>query len=557
MSRISREHIEVTISTERDLASYAVALAGRCSNLTSAERNLAGTSVDSAYVEALRSFIAAGEDPLGELFLALRSPRVRREQGAVYTPAPIVKAMIEWSQGVATPVRVIDPGCGSGRYLVAAARAFPKAHLIACDLDPLATLMTRANAEVLGFADRLDVRVGDFRTLEVSDTDGPTLYIGNPPYVRHHSIAEEAKDWFAKTSARLGFKASKLAGLHIHFFLRTREIAKPGDFGCFVTSAEWMDVNYGSVLRQMLADGLGGSSLQIFSPSDMPFADAMTTGAITCFKVGQRPKEFTVRELSSIDDLDDLNFGRSVPWCEVEAVSRWTQLLRPREATQKGMIPLGDLFRVSRGSVTGNNEVFLAGAYAGALPKRYLVPAVTRARDLIEARPALKNGVGLRQVIALPSDLTELKNIERAQVNRFLKWAEKLGASKSYTAQSRNAWWAVPMKDPAPILCTYMGRRPPVFVRNLAEASFINIAHGLYPKVTMTARELDAYASYLNQAVCVSDGRTYAGGLTKFEPKEIERLLVPELNQIQDTVRTLRRPKLSGVSHRARSLPSE
>jgi hypothetical protein len=77
-----------------------------------------------------------------------------------------------------------------------------------------------------------------------------------------------------------------------------------------------------------------------------------------------------------------------------------------------------------------------------------------------------------------------------------------------------------------------MARRPPAFVRNLAHRSegarHINIAHGLYPRGAMSPASLDALARYLAAATTVSEGRTYAGGLTKFEPREMERLLVPE-----------------------------
>jgi hypothetical protein len=38
---------------------------------------------------------------------------------------------------------------------------------------------------------------------------------------------------------------------------------------------------------------------------------------------------------------------------------------------------------------------------------------------------------------------------------------------------------------------------------------------------------LDRIVFWLNSNIKVSDGRTYAGGLTKFEPKEIERLRIP------------------------------
>jgi hypothetical protein len=72
-----------------------------------------------------------------------------------------------------------------------------------------------------------------------------------------------------------------------------------------------------------------------------------------------------------------------------------------------------------------------------------------------------------------------------------------------------------------------MARRPPAFVRNLASARHINIAHGLYPREPLSPHLLDALARYLSRSTSLRDGRTYAGGLTKFEPREMERLAVP------------------------------
>ena len=72
-----------------------------------------------------------------------------------------------------------------------------------------------------------------------------------------------------------------------------------------------------------------------------------------------------------------------------------------------------------------------------------------------------------------------------------------------------------------------MARRPPRFVRNIAEARHINIAHGLYPREPLLEGTLRALADYLSRTTSLTEGRTYAGGLTKFEPREMERLLVP------------------------------
>jgi hypothetical protein len=79
-------------------------------------------------------------------------------------------------------------------------------------------------------------------------------------------------------------------------------------------------------------------------------------------------------------------------------------------------------------------------------------------------------------------------------------------------------------------LATYMARRPPAFVRNTAAARHLNIAHGLYPSEALDEAVLANLVDYLAGAVKLTEGRMYAGGLTKFEPREMERLLVPGID---------------------------
>jgi adenine-specific DNA-methyltransferase len=141
--------------------------------------------------------------------------------------------------------------------------------------------------------------------------------------------------------------------------------------------------------------------------------------------------------------------------------------------------------------------------------------------------PRLNDAKALRRVVDLPADLEELDPGERRAVNRFLKAARRLGAHNGYVASHRRAWYSVGLREPAPILATYMARRAPAFARNLAAARHINVAHGLYPRETLREEQLKGLVTYLSTKISVIDGRTYAGGLTKFEPGEMERLFVP------------------------------
>src|SRR3546814_19151626 len=120
--------------------------------------------------------------------------------------------------------------------------------------------------------ERSTIIVDDYRVAELPLIKGKTLFIGNPPYVRHHLIDADAKRWFADTAAGFGVKASKLAGLHIHFYVRTLELARPGDSGVFIHSSAWLAVDYGATLRHPLSSHLCRVGLHVLALAILPFS---------------------------------------------------------------------------------------------------------------------------------------------------------------------------------------------------------------------------------------------------------------------------------------------
>lgn len=527
------------LQTLGDIVRATVALGVESETLTGPERALIDEHRDSGAtptVGDLQAAIVAGADPLGDAYAEIMSPADRRPLGQTYTPAPIIDSMLAWAARRPVPGRIVDPGAGSGRYLLAAARAFPDADLIALEIDPLSGLMLRANIRTAGLADRAAVVMGDYRSAQLPRIDAPTLFIGNPPYVRHHQIAAEWKEWLVSTAVSHGYKASKLAGLHIHFFLATAEHARPGDFGAFITSSEWMDVNYGSILRELLLGILGGTEIHVIDPTAETFVDATTTGAITCFEIGVEQPSMRLRRVESIAALGSLGLGAEVSRARLSESSRWSVLMRTAVRVPEGHIQLGDLCRVHRGTVTGANSVWVARPGEVELPESVLYPSVTKARELFSAGARLTDENDLRRVIDLPVDLDILSVEDRKLVDRFLRTAKRSKVQEGYVAANRRAWWSVGLRQAAPILATYMARRPPAFVLNDVGARHINIAHGLYPREELTPQVLEALALHLRTAVELSQGRTYAGGLTKFEPREMERLTVPDLASLRAEV---------------------
>ena len=485
---------------------------------------------DEAQATGVARAIRRGDDPLGAAYCRLKSAEDRRPSGQTFTPDAVVRGMLDWAARESTTyARVVDPGAGSGRFTLAALRRFPKARAIAVEQDPVLALILRANAAALKLTQRLDVVVGDFRTLTLPGVKGKTLFIGNPPYVRHHDIAPEWKAWYSTRLKALGHGSSQLAGLHMHFFLKVLELGQTGDEGCFITAAEWLDVNYGKALRDLLSNGLGGKAVFAVAPELCVFDDALVSAAITCFAPGATRRAMHFKRIKRVSDLAHLTGGRAVPLVEAHKEHRWSPYLDAKKHVEReGFVALGELFRVSRGQVTGLNRVWVVGAGTPPVPQRFLVPSITDSFDISDApEKVIASLAALHHVIDLPATLDGLPEDERKAIDAFLEWARAAGAADGYIAKHRKPWWRVNLKDPAPLVMTYMGRRPPVFALNTAGARLINVAHGLYPKQPLTNEYLLALVHWLNANVTIAQGRAYAGGLIKFEPSEVMRLQIP------------------------------
>src|ERR1035437_1011905 len=171
----------------RALVALALALGAKGAGgpLSAAKTTLANLAAEikvaPSDVEDAREAIVAGGDPLGVEFYGLRSAVVRRQQRAVYTPPSLVDPMVRWTLDQ-HPARVVDAGSGSGRYSAAIARLAPEVEVLAIDLDPLATLMTRASLAALGHERSVVMNI-DYTKVRFEKIEGRTAYLGNPPYL--------------------------------------------------------------------------------------------------------------------------------------------------------------------------------------------------------------------------------------------------------------------------------------------------------------------------------------------------------------------------------------
>jgi hypothetical protein len=223
-----------------------------------------------------------------------------------------------------------------------------------------------------------------------------------------------------------GERVSVLAGLHALFFLATALHARPGDAGCLITSAEWLDVNYGSLIRDLLLGPLGGASLDVLRPEAIAFEDAMTTAAVATFACGSPPEGMRIRLAESADDLAELGRGQFVHRTALERSPRWSAFLYGRGpvAPPEGLVPLGSVARVHRGVVTGANDLFVLTREQARRHgiERWCRPAITSAREIFESGGVLRDGPQRRLLLELPRGFD--RTAEPA-VDAYLKAAEQ------------------------------------------------------------------------------------------------------------------------------------
>jgi hypothetical protein len=244
-------------------------------------------------VDAWRGFLRSIEsvdfrevptDVVGLIFQRLVSPEERHRFGQHFTgadPVDLINSFCIRSADAA----VLDPACGSGSFLVRAyyrkrAMNARLSHLsilsglFGCDVSlypaHLATLNLAAR-EINDEANYPRIERRDFfdyqpRKPFCSIPEHPTggkkpimlpkldAVVGNPPYVRQEKIDKKRKPYLA-TLMDQAFPDTKLSGradLHCYFWPHAAQLLKEGAYFGFLTSAQWLDVDYGFALQRWM-----------------------------------------------------------------------------------------------------------------------------------------------------------------------------------------------------------------------------------------------------------------------------------------------------------------
>jgi tRNA1(Val) A37 N6-methylase TrmN6 len=477
-------------------------------------------------------------------------PELRKARGAFFTPAPIADFLAAWAVGDDPAARVLDPSCGDGVFLLAAARRLKEvgAPLDALDQRVYGVDLHRPSlkaATALLESEGLDAHLipDDFFNLSTPaqlDCLLPEMdaVIGNPPFIRYQEHIGETRKRSAQAALAQGVRLSGLASSWAALLVHACGFLKPEGRLAMVMPAELLTVHYAEPVRRWLRRRFAAVNLVMFS--HLQFEDALEKVVLVVAKGSGGCSSFSLFE---VDDAEDLPTLHAFDHFNVTpaAEGKWTDLLLPLHQRQlfsrvveEHFVPLESYGNPELGTVTGANHFFT------------LSESTRRDFGLKEKHLRRISPPGTKHLKGLsftPGDWESLREADErvwllcpedgktdAGLRAYLAEGEAAGVPDAYKCQIRQSWFRPPVVSAPDIFFTYMSHRYPRLIANTAGVTFVNSMHGvrLRPSWRSVKGALPLLA--LNSLTMLGAelfGRSYGGGILKMEPREAATLPMP------------------------------
>lgn len=291
---------------------------------------------------------------------ALGDREQRRARGAFYTPAPLVDFVVTAVLGPLARARprtltVLDPACGDGRFLVAAARWLGaraptiKLRVLGIERDAPSAQLARARLAALP---RVESAVTDGEALlGAPKLTAVDAVLGNPPYLR--SIRLRTHDPALWRALRDRFAATSHGEWDLYgaFLERSLQWVRPGGRVGLVVPSRWLTAAFARGLRETLASSV--EALIDFGAQQL-FGDATTYSSVAVLEAGRATQRAAMARLTTtaewhVGDAALTELG-GAPW-----------ILRagPAGRARLGGLTLGDVAQVVKGCGTNADRIFV------------------------------------------------------------------------------------------------------------------------------------------------------------------------------------------------------
>jgi adenine-specific DNA-methyltransferase len=274
----------------------------------------------------------------------------------------------------------------------------------------------------------------------------------------------------------------------------------------------------------------------------------MTTALITFLINDKKEKKHKVKFVNLENNyheiperLEELEPVTEVPQYELDPQEKWLKYFVGEEDI-KGiidkLIPLSTIATVDRGIATGCNAFFVLSKEdlkRFSIPESCVKPVIAKASHATHYDFTYEDWIALANSNENVYLLYCFKYPPPEELKRYLEYGMKMNVHKRYIPSHRKVWYWVDKRKPAPILALVFSRDRMRFIYNKAGVLNLTPFHCIYP-FFKDELKLKALLAYLNSNICqriaTIRGRIYGTGLRKLEPRDLEELLVIDVNSL-------------------------
>lgn len=464
-----------------------------------------------------------------------------RDKGQFWTPDWIADAMAVYvSQGAEI---VFDPGVGKGAFYTAIKKLNRKIRFYGTDID--SEVIEEAKREGI-FDSRCNLEVRDF-ILNPPQKLFKAI-IANPPYIRHHRLSLEFKNYFRTLSLRLlGAALDSRAGLHIYFLIQALSLLDKGGRLAFIMPADTCEGVFAKKLWDWIAKTFCIDGVITFEHCATPFPGVDTNPMI--FLISNNtpksklkwikcltPQNIELRNLLENDLVGD-NFSNLIIYERDLTEALKVGLSRAPRKNHDFEFTLTDFAYVMRGIATGANEFFFltrTRADELGIPDEFLLSAVGRTRDTEGSYLTKETITELekkgRPTLLFPPNGSLWENMP-STVKNYINEGEKLGFHKRTLISTRHPWYRMEVRKIPQFLFAYLGRRSARFIRNSAGIVPLTGFLCVYPRST-DSEYINKLWIILQHPDTISNlqlvGKSYGSDAIKVEPRALENLPISE-----------------------------
>ena len=473
-------------------------------------------------------------------------PTAQKIRGGYYTPPALAEYLCRWAIRSHSD-RVIEPSCGDGSFVSAAAPLLGERGGITA-VEIVDDELAKAQSAVNGASVPIDWQCADFFEAAHTLMRGPRYdaAIGNPPFIRFQYFDREARERAFLLLNGFGYRPNGLANAWAAFVQLTAELVRDGGRLAMVVPAELLQVQYAAELRERLPRLF--DAVYVIAFDRLVFPDIQQEVLLLLGEGRNRePRAYGrlyTRQVA--DGAELLSMARTsdvvshLPARHTHPDMKWTSLFLEddefstlRDSAASGTFDrMGELAEVDVGIVTGRNSFFVV---TGDTARQLRLDG--RAVDVVGRTGALKSirftGDDLqRYARSHRAKLIDLNGKRRSSFSTalaaYIRSAEEQGVHQGYKCRIRDRWFDVPSVYVPDAFLYRQIHHAPLLVANHARATSTDTIHRVrmaegVDTETLCASMVNSF-TFAWAEVC---GRSYGGGVLELEPREAEKLLVP------------------------------